>query len=103
LNARPEAGTGVHQRDQDASTERDHDFRRYHLVAKLSEAIDAVRRQEVATRPELTHTRWLWLKYHANLSATQQGQLHQFDAPRSPAGHCPGPVQARARLKTAKR
>jgi transposase len=31
---------------------------RFHLVAKLSEAIDAVRRAEVTTRPELTHTRW---------------------------------------------
>jgi hypothetical protein len=29
-------------------------FDRYHLTAKLSEAIDAVHRQEVATRPELT-------------------------------------------------
>ena len=28
-------------------------FDRYHLAAKLSEAIDAVRRAEVATRPEL--------------------------------------------------
>jgi transposase len=34
-------------------------FDRYHLAAKLSEAIDAVRREEVATRPELKHTRWL--------------------------------------------
>jgi transposase len=33
-------------------------FDRYHLAAKLSEAIDAVRRQEVAIRPELKRTRW---------------------------------------------
>ena len=56
-------------------------FDRYHLAAKLSEAIDAVRRAEVATRPELKHTRWLWLKNHANLSATQQGQLHRLMRP----------------------
>jgi transposase len=56
-------------------------FDRYHLAAKLSEAIDAVRRQEVATRPELKHTRWLWLKNHANLSAKQQGELHQLMRP----------------------
>ena len=31
-------------------------FDRYHLAAKLSEAIDTVRRREVATRPELKHT-----------------------------------------------
>ena len=42
-------------------------FDRYHLAAKLSEAVDAVRREEVHTRPELTHTRWLWLKNHSNL------------------------------------
>jgi transposase len=56
-------------------------FDRYHLAAKLSEAIDAVRREEVATRPELKHTRWLWLKNHANLSAKQQGELHQLMRP----------------------
>jgi transposase len=37
-----------------------------------------VRRQEVATLPEFKHTRWLWLKNHANLSAKQQGELHQL-------------------------
>ena len=56
-------------------------FDRYHMAAKLSEAIDTVRRQEVATRPELKHTRWLWLKNHANLSAKQQGELHQLMRP----------------------
>jgi transposase len=56
-------------------------FDRYHLAAKLSEAIDAVRREEVATRPELKHTRWLWLKNHATLSAKQQGELHQLMRP----------------------
>ncbi|HKR52293.1 MAG TPA: transposase [Pseudonocardiaceae bacterium] len=56
-------------------------FDRYHLAAKLSEAIDAVRRQEVATRPELTHTRWLWLKNWANLSATQRRDLHHLMRP----------------------
>ena len=49
--------------------------------AKLSEAIDAVRRQEVATRPELKHTHWLWLKNHANLSATQRRNLHRLMRP----------------------
>jgi transposase len=56
-------------------------FDRYHMAAKLSEAIDTVRRQEVATRPELKHTRWLWLKNHANLSAKQQRELHQLMRP----------------------
>ncbi len=56
-------------------------FDRFHVAAKLSEAIDAVRRDEVATRPELKHTRWLWLKNHATLSAKQQGELHQLMRP----------------------
>ena len=56
-------------------------FDRFHLAAKLSEAIDTVRRAEVATRPELKRTRWLWLKNHATLSARQQGQLHQLMRP----------------------
>ena len=68
-------------------------FDRYHLAAKLSEAIDAVRREELATRPELTHTRWLWLKNHANLSVKQQGELHQL-MPLGAAGHRPGPALA---------
>ncbi|PZS23675.1 MAG: ISL3 family transposase [Pseudonocardiales bacterium] len=56
-------------------------FDRFHLAAKLSEAIDTVRRTEVTTRPELKHTRWLWLKNWANLSAKQQGELHQLMRP----------------------
>jgi len=56
-------------------------FDRYHLAATLSEAIDAVRRQEVATCPELKHTRWLWLKNWANLSATQRRELHHLMRP----------------------
>jgi transposase len=56
-------------------------FDRYHLAAKLRAAIDAVRRQEVATRPELKHTRWLWLKNWANLSAAQCRELHYLIRP----------------------
>ncbi|MDT7713209.1 MAG: transposase [Pseudonocardiales bacterium] len=56
-------------------------FDRFHLAANLSEAIDTVRRNEVATRPELKHTRWLWLKNWANLSAAQRGELHRLTRP----------------------
>ena len=55
-------------------------FDRFHLAAKLSEAIDTVRRGE-APHPELKHTRWLWLKNHSNLSAKQQGELHRLMRP----------------------
>ena len=56
-------------------------FDRYHLAAKLSEAVNQVRRTEVRTRPELKRTRWLWLKNHSNLSTKQQGELHQLMRP----------------------
>src|SRR4030088_385117 len=56
-------------------------FDRYHLAAKLSEAIDTVRRAEVATRPELKHTRWLWLKNWAKLSVSQRRELHHLMRP----------------------
>ncbi|MGI8305801.1 ISL3 family transposase [Saccharopolyspora hattusasensis] len=56
-------------------------FDRYHLAAKLSEAVDAVRRTEIATRPELKHTRWLWLKNWSNLSVTQRRELQQLMRP----------------------
>jgi transposase len=56
-------------------------FDKFHLAAKLSEAVDAVRRSEVTTRPELTHTRWLWLKNFSNLSVKQRAELHQLMRP----------------------
>jgi transposase len=56
-------------------------FDRYHLAAKLSEAVDTVRRTEVATRPELKHTRWLWLKNWANLSTGQRRELQRLLRP----------------------
>jgi transposase len=56
-------------------------FDRYHLAAKLSEAVDAVRRAEVATRPELKNTRWLWLKNWSNLSTGQRRELSRLLRP----------------------
>jgi transposase len=56
-------------------------FDRYHLAAKLSEAVDAVRRAEIATRPELKNTRWLWLKNWSNLSTRQRRELQQLMRP----------------------
>jgi transposase len=69
-------------------------FDRFHLAAKLSEAIDAVRRAEVTTRPELKRTRWLWLKNHANLSAKQQGELHRLMRPSAQLALYPSPALA---------
>ena len=70
-------------------------FDRYHLAAKLSQAVDAVRRAEIATRPELKHTRWLWLKNWSNLSARQRRELQLLLRPSGPAGHRPRAALAR--------
>ncbi|MDQ3990633.1 MAG: ISL3 family transposase, partial [Actinomycetota bacterium] len=70
-------------------------FDRYHLAAKLSEAVDAVRRAEVATRPELTHTRWLWLKNWSNLSVTQRGELQRLLRPSAQLATPTSPALAR--------
>ena len=56
-------------------------FDRFHVAAKLSEAVNEVRRAEVKTRPELKCTRWLWCKNWTNLSVKQQGELHQLMRP----------------------
>lgn len=56
-------------------------FDRFHIAAKLSEAVDAVRREELATRPELKQTRWLWLKNWANLSTSQRRELQRLMRP----------------------
>jgi hypothetical protein len=77
--------SGISQHLPNAATT----FDRYHLAAKLSGAIDTVGRQEVATRPEPTHTRWLWLNNYASLRGTTRDLPYLMpDAPRSPAG-CP--------------
>ena len=49
-------------------------FDRYHVVAKANEAVDAVRRAEVKTRPELKRSRYAWLKNDASLSVAQREQ-----------------------------
>lgn len=56
-------------------------FDKFHVAAKLSEAVDQVRREEVKSRPELTGTRWLWLKNHRNLSTKQQAELFALTRP----------------------
>ena len=56
-------------------------FDKFHIIAKLSGAVDEVRRTEVKSRPELTGTRWLWLKNHRNLSAKQQAELFALTRP----------------------
>lgn len=56
-------------------------FDKFHVAAKLSQAVDEVRRAEVKSRPELTGTRWLWLKNHRNLSDKQKAELFALTRP----------------------
>lgn len=46
-------------------------FDRFHVVAQGKDAVDAVRRAEAKTRPELRGTRYLWLKNETNLKPRQ--------------------------------
>jgi transposase len=51
-------------------------FDRFHIMKKLGEAVDEVRRAEAKQRPALLRrTRWLWLTNRANLTANEQRAL----------------------------
>jgi transposase len=47
-------------------------FDRFHLVKKLNEAVDKIRRQEQKEHNELLKTRYLWLRNNSNLSEEQR-------------------------------
>ena len=53
-------------------------FDRFHVVKLLNEAVDQVRRAERKDAPELTRTRYLWLKNQSNLSRRQQRHLEHL-------------------------
>jgi len=65
-------------------------FDRFPLAAKLSEALDAVRRHEVATPPELTHTRRLSSKNWTDPSVRPRAEPARLRRP------CAQPATARA-------
>ena len=44
-------------------------FDKFHIVKVLSEAVDAVRREEQREHPELKRTRYVWLKNPVHLTA----------------------------------
>jgi transposase len=56
-------------------------FDRYHLTAKLTDAVDAVRKTEAGKRGELTGSKYTWLKRPEHLSATQTEQLAWLTRP----------------------
>lgn len=58
-------------------------FDRYHVIAQLNTAVDAVRRGERKTHPELARTRYIWLKRPANLTVSQAETLAWLTRPSS--------------------
>lgn len=56
-------------------------FDRYHLIAKLNEAIDEVRRAEQKDHPALKKSRYVWLKNRINLTAAQRDTLAWLTRP----------------------
>ena len=57
-------------------------FDRFHLMKVLNEAVDEVRREESKTRPELSKSRYVWLKNPENLLRGQREQLAALTLPR---------------------
>lgn len=53
-------------------------FDRFHLMKLVNEAVDAVRKGEALTQPNLKKTRWLWLKNDCNLKAKQKEKLQEL-------------------------
>ena len=53
-------------------------FDRFHLMKLVNEAVDAVRRSEAFTQPDLKKTRRLWLKNDRKLKGKQKEQLQEL-------------------------
>jgi transposase len=64
-------------------------FDRFHLVKKLNEAVDQVRRTEQRQFKELKNSRYLWLRNQDDLSLDQQGKMETLAAayPRIGTAH----------------
>jgi transposase len=57
-------------------------FDKFHVMKIINDAVDQVRREEQKLRPELKHSRYVWLKNPQNLKAAQSRQLEQLDVKR---------------------
>jgi transposase len=53
-------------------------FDRFHLMKLINEDVDAVRRSEPLTQPDLKKTRWLWLRNDRNLKVKQKEKLQEL-------------------------
>jgi len=59
-------------------TEAEITFDKFHAVKLVNDAVDQVRRAESRERPELKHSRYLWLKNERGLSVDQLTRLAQL-------------------------
>lgn len=50
-------------------------FDKFHVMKIINEAVDEVRRQEQATRPELKKSRYIWIKNQKNLTQKEQAKF----------------------------
>lgn len=53
-------------------------FDRFHLMKLVNKAVDDVRKGELLTQPNLTTTRWIWLKSDCNLKMNQKAKLQEL-------------------------
>ncbi|MGK0176141.1 MAG: hypothetical protein ACI9AT_002531 [Ulvibacter sp.] len=53
-------------------------FDRFHIVKKMNEAVDQIRRQDQTQYRELKNSRYLWLKNHSNLTQEQQSKVEEL-------------------------
>lgn len=53
-------------------------FDKFHVMKILNDAVDQVRREEIKDRPELSGSRYIWLKNQQNLKASQTELLEQL-------------------------
>ena len=55
-------------------------FDRFHIVKKLNEAVDAIRRKEQKEHQELRKTRYMWLKNNTKLKEEERKNLEYLEA-----------------------
>jgi transposase len=53
-------------------------FDKFHVIKTINDAVDAVRREEQRTEPDLKSTRYLWLKNPGKLTVNQLARLLAF-------------------------
>ena len=53
-------------------------FDKFHILKIINEAVDSVRKQEVATNNILKGTKYIWLKNYENLTKKQKEQLDEL-------------------------